>query len=361
MENNFEKELVDVLQQDVEIPDIVRRSLDNTYDMIKRKRKNNNRVFIRRGVAAAVCSILLVGSLLSNDTVRAVIKPFFNFGDKGVERVVDEGMIQQNNSSATDQNIRVTLDNYFYDSNKLGMSFKLNFNDKKILKGDIRSFGLQYRIKNGNGEYIHESVSDDKPLKGKNDIISSISSKNPIMDLKNGEVECDLVLESSKGSIPKLENTKVEVERVVIFYKKGNESAKIINGSWNLAIDNSKQIKIKEVEYVAVNNNSKIKILSAKASPTSFNVSFALDVIPTNSKTLEIQEMKLIGENGEVYNCTVQNIEVSGSKIIVSTNFSVSSLESNNKYKLSLSKIGEFKESNFNTITPDAEIELIKK
>lgn len=322
MEDKFEKELVNVMQKDIEIPLGVRKSLDNTYNVIiKKGRSRRKKLFTKRSVAVA-CSFLIVGVLLiSNETVRAVIKPFLNFGDKGIEKVVDEGLVQQNGSSAIDKNIKVTLDNYFYDSNKLGMSFKLNFDDKNILEGDIENIELNYRIKNGNGEYIDEHVSDEEPLKGNNDIISSISQKSPIIDVENGEVECNMVLESTKGEIPKLENADIEIESINIFYKQRSEEAKIIYGTWNLP----------------------------------------LDISPKNSKALENLEMKLASENGEVYNCNAWNIEEKNGKEIVTTNFSVSSLEDNSKYKLTLSKIGEYNGNDFNTLIPDTEIDLIQK
>lgn len=361
MANNFEKELENELQQDTVIPDVVRNSLDDTYRMIRKKKRNRNVLFLKRGVAAAVCSIILVGTLVSNETVRAFVKPFFNFGDKGIERAVDEGMTQQNIGSAKDQDISVALDSYFYDSNKLGMSFRLNFDDKKVLTDDISSVQLQYRIKNNDNVYVIEYVSDTMPLKGTNNIISSLSHKNPMLDFENGDIRYDVILESSKGMIPKLENATVEIESVVILIKEDDEDAKIINGSWNLALDISKQAEINEVEYAAVNNTSQVQILSAKASPTSFNLSFAMDVTSENSTSLEILEMKLMGEKGEVYNSSGYNIEIDGGKAIISTNFSVSSLENHDKYKLSLSKMGRFEGNDFDTLIPDTEIKLVRK
>lgn len=308
MEDKFEKDLADAMQSDIEITETVRKSLDDTYSIIRKKKRSRNLLFNRRWIAAAVCSALLTIALLSNETVRAVIKPFFNFGDKGIERAVDEEMLQQNKSSATDQNIRVTLDNLAYDSNKLGLSFKLKFEDKKILKGDIQKVGIEYRIKNGNGDYIIEVVNDDKQLKGKNNIKYSLTEDNSFLDFKNGDVRCNFLFESSKGRIPGLENAVIEVESVIIFYKKG--SLKKIDGSWNLSIDNNKQTKDKDVEYAAASNTSKVNILSAKATSTSFNISFALDITSGTGRSLEIQEMKLIGEKGEVYKCSVYNKEV---------------------------------------------------
>lgn len=371
MENNFEKELDNELQKETEIPTVVRNSLDNVYELIKHKSKK--KVLWKRGIVAACC-LVMVGTLLTNDSVIAMISPFFNFNDKGIERSVKEGLVQINSSSSVDKKIKISLDNYFYDSNKLGLSFKLKFDDIKLLKGDIVKIGLSYIIKNGNGEYIDENISHKKLKKGKENIIGLSNEINPIMDLKNGEVQYDVVLESSKGNIPKLENAIIEVESVNIFYKETyqdfyknvNDKLKAIDGAWSLAINN-KQEEIKYVEYESPNNKSKIEILSAKSSPTSFNIKFALNTIFKNNKLFSIESIKLVDEKGKEYKSNGWVLEEKDGKTIISTNLPVSSYENINKYKLIFSNIGECKIEEGQTfgvskqLMPDVEIELIKK
>ncbi|MFT5871940.1 MAG: hypothetical protein ACI8WT_000864 [Clostridium sp.] len=316
----------------------------------------------------------MVGTLLTNEKVKAMISPFLNFNDQGIERSVKEGLVQVNSSSAVDKNIKISLDSCFYDSNKMGISFKLKFDDIKLLKGDIEKIGLFYSIKNGDGEYITEFTSGEKPLKGKQNVIGSFSEKNPIMDLKNGEVQYDVVLESNKGNIPKLKDAVIEVESVNFFYKESyedffienNDNFKAIDGTWNLAISN-KQEQIKYVEYMAPSNKSKIEILSAKASPTSFNIKFAIDTIFKNSKLFFIENIKLVNEKGEEYESQGWDLEEKDGKTIISTNIPVSSYENVNKYKLIFSNIYEAileegqTSGGVKQVMPDVEIELIKK
>lgn len=121
MEDNFEKQLVNVLNREKEMPSLVRSSLDSTYDRIRTLPKKKNRSVLK--IAAVVCCIVIAGALFSNESVRAGIKTFFDFNDKGIEKAVDKGFINENGNSAYDNGITVTLDSYFADSNKIGFFY----------------------------------------------------------------------------------------------------------------------------------------------------------------------------------------------------------------------------------------------
>lgn len=336
MEDNFEKQLIKVLNEEKEIPSIVRMSLDSTYDRIRTLPKKKNKVVWK--IAAAVCCVVISGAMVTNESVRASLRTFFNFNDKGVEKAVNEGFINENSKSAYDNGIKVTLDSYFADSNKIGLSFKLKFDDSKILKG-IDKVSLDYRIKNGNGEYIEESIPDTKSLKGKNQYISSGSGSDSKIDLTNNEVQYDVILESNKGSIPKLENAVVEVETVK--FLKNDKKFKGIDGIWNLELNEGKSNAVNSVEYKVENNTSNIEIISAKSSPTSFNVTFAIDGKYINEKKFKPKNMKLIDENGKEYQSSGYSHESKDEKLIIATNFPLSSYDNVDKLKLIIESIGE--------------------
>lgn len=336
MEDNFEKQLNKLLNEEKEIPNVVRISLDSTYDRIRAMPKKKNRVVGK--IAAAVCCVVILGAMVTNESVRAGIKTFFNFNDRGVEKAINEGWINENSSSACDNGIKVTLDSYFADSNKIGLSVKLKFNDSKILKG-IDKVSLDYRIKNGDGQYIEEFIPDTKPLKGNNQYISNGSDKDSKIDLENDEVQYDVILESEQGSIPKLENAVVEVETVKFF--KNNKKVKDIDGIWNLELNGGKSNDINPVEYKVVNNTSKIEIISAKSSPTSFNITFSVDGECIDEKEFRSKDIKLIDENGKEYQSSGYRSELKNNKTIISTNFSLSSYEDLDKLKLVVPSMGE--------------------
>lgn len=338
MENNFEKQLIKVLNEEKEIPSKVRISLDTTYDRIRAISKKKNKA--RWKIAVAVCCVIISAAMLTNKSVRADIKSFFYFSDKGVERAVNKGFVNENSSSALNKGVKVTLDSYFVDSNKMGLSFKLKFDDSKILEEKIDRISLDYRIKNGNGDYIAEIIPDTKPLKGKSQYISSLSDKNSELDLTNNEVQYDVILESISGSIPKLENAVVEVEAVKIFYKS-SENFKSIDGRWDLKLSGEKSDTANSVEYKVESNKSAIEIISAKSRPTSFNVTFAVDEKYKDVDTFDGKNMKLVDEEGKEYLSNGYSIDLKDNKIIISTNFPLSSYENVNKFKLVIASIGE--------------------
>ena len=215
----------------------------------------------------------------------------------------------------------------------------MKFDDLKILKENVDKVSLDYRLKNGDGEYIEESIPDTKPLKGKNQYISSGSGGDSQIDLTNNEVQYDVILESNKGSIPKLENAVVEVETVKFF--KNDKKFKGIDGIWNLELNEGKSNAVNSVEYKVENNTSKIEIISAKSSPTSFNITFAVDGKYEDENTFAGENMKLIDENGKEYKFNGYGMDLKDNKTIISTNFSLSFYDNVDKLKLIISSIGE--------------------
>lgn len=336
MKDDFEKEIIKALNEEKEIPKEVRMSLDSTYDRIRTLPKKKNKAVLK--IAVAVCCIAILGTLFSSESVRASIKTFFKFNDKGVEKAVNEGYVNQNGNSAYDNGVNFTLNSYFVDSNKIGLSIKIKFDDSKTLK-EIDSVSLDYRIKNGNGEYIEEHIVDTKPLKGKNKYISSIKENNSGVDFVNNEVQYDVILESNKGEIPNLENAVIEVETVKLF--KNDKVINGIDGIWSLEFNKGKAISANPVEYKAKKNGSKIEIISAKSSPTSFNINLSVDGKYEDENTFCMENMKLIDQNGEEYICDGYSSEIKNNKTIISTNFPLSNFNNVDKLKLIIASIGE--------------------
>jgi cell division septal protein FtsQ len=174
VESNFEKDLTKVLNEEKEMPAVVREALDNTYRSIRSQSRNGWKVFMKRGIVAACC-LMIVGTIFTNKSVMADIKALFNFKDKAIDMAVNEGFTQQGTSFAADKNVKVALESYFWDSNKIGLSFKLKLNDAKLQDGDMDSIKLSYRIKNGDGKYLFDSD-------GKNDTISNSMRPKPVFD-----------------------------------------------------------------------------------------------------------------------------------------------------------------------------------
>lgn len=339
MKNNFEKEINQMMNEEKEIPVNVRQSLDQSYNMIRAKAKKKKVNFIWKRVATVACALIVTGVVLTNDQVMASINNFFHFGDEGVEQAVNNGFTQENNRAATDQDIKITLDHYFSDANKIGMRFQLAFEEPTVLK-NVEDISIDYRIKNGDGEYIEEFIPDTKPLKGENKYISGLEYHLPILDAKTGIIQFDVLMESHQGNIPALQNAMVEVESVNIFY--GTDKMKKIDGNWELPVTNYNKEKLdSSVQYTMQDADSIIQVSKATANPTSLNLLFSLDGIHED-ENMFAHGMKIIDEDGnEYYADSGFSMDIKNNVTVISTNFPITSYHNSEKLKLIIEGIGE--------------------
>ncbi len=337
MKNSFEKELNQMMSEQKEIPVKVRKSLDQSYDIIRAKSKKKKVNFIWKRVATAACALIVTGVVITNEHVMAGINEFFNFGDKGIEQAVNNGFIQEGDSSVTDQGIQITLDKHFSDANKLGLSFLLVFENPSILN-KVREVSMDYRLKNGDGEYIDEFIPDTKPSKSDNRYISGSEHQNPILDVKTGRIQYDVLSDSNEGLIPLLKDALIEVESVNVFYDTGG--FKKIDGNWKLSVSNkNKEESNSIIQYAMQDQSSVIQVSKANANPTSLNLTFSLAGIYENENTFT--DMKIVDEDGNEYGVTGFRMSTKNNKTIISTNFQITSYNNSKKLKLIVDGIGE--------------------
>lgn len=339
MKNNFEKELEQVINEKKEISIKVRKSIDQSYDQIRTKSKKKKENVVWKRVATAACALVITGVILTNEQVMAGINELFNFGDEGVEQAVNNGFILENNSVATDQDIKITLDNYLSDANKLGMSFQLVFEDATVLK-DMEDVSMDYRLKNGDGEYIQEFIPDTKPLKGENIYISGHEYHVSILDEKAGIVQFDVLMESNKGNIPTLKDAVVEVESINIF--KGVDEIKKVAGNWELTVTNHDNEKSTSVQYVMHDKSSTIQVSEATGNPTSLHVIFSLDGI-YDDENMFAHRMKIIDEDGNDYQTKGFEMSTQNGETTISTNFPITSYTNFETLTLTIEGIGKVK------------------
>jgi hypothetical protein len=342
MKNEFDKEFKQVMSKEKEMPMNVRKSLDSTYDTIQTQSKKKKNKLIWKQVTAAACALLIAGTVLANEQVRASINDLFSFGDKGIERAVTEGFAQENNSTATDQNVKVTLLHSFSDPNKVGMSFALDFENTKVLENGVTDVTMDFRLKNGDGVYIDEFIPDTKPLKGDNRYnVSGISLKNQVLDEKTGKTQLDIIIDSNKGTLPILKDAIVEIESINIFRGFEFSSLTKIDGKWDLKIVNQVAGKpISIIEYAMDDPSSIIQVTSAKANPTSFNLKFTVDKIYEDENPF-IFAMKIIDEKGKEYEAEGFNFDTRDNQTHISTNFPLTSYDHFAKLKFIIEDIGE--------------------
>lgn len=313
-------ELAGYLNEDQEIPPNVREKLDLTYDaiLIKSKKKKQRSIW-KATVLTAACTVLTAGILFSNENVKAGLSSFMNFDDNGILLALNKGFVEKPNSSSSTEDVRLKLVSYFSDSSKIGLNIEVT--DPSLIKGNVEEVSLDYRLKNGDGEYIAEAIVDTKPLKSNNKYLAGVEDKNLTINTKSGFAKYDVVLDSTQASFPKLDNAVLEVETVKVFYSDG--TLRKTEGHWNLALGENKQ-KFTPVKYIADDKNAEVKILSAAAYPTSLSVSFAYNPDKVDDHVF-YHNVKLIDNNGREYIATSFSVEKKKDQTILSTNFPISS------------------------------------
>ncbi|MEK3806196.1 DUF4179 domain-containing protein [Bacillus sp. FSL H8-0547] len=338
MNDHFENEMNRVMNKEKEIPVKVRQSLEQSYDLIRVKSKKKKARYIWKQAAAAACALLITGAVLSNEHVMAGVNEFFAFGDKGIEQAVNKGFVQENTSAAADQNITIVLAGQFSDKNKAGMSFQLTFEDPSILDR-AQEVTMDYRVKNGDGEYIAEFIPDTKVLKGTGSHPSLSDSQNSLMNKETGHIQYDVILESHKGQMPALKGAVVEIESVNVFY--GTDEMKKIDGKWELsAADSNKMSADSVVQYEVEGKSSAIHVSKAEANPTSLNLIFSLEG-EHEDENLFAHRTKLIDEEGNEYMADGFSMNRQNNKTVISANYPITSFNQSGKLKLIVGEIGE--------------------
>lgn len=312
MSNEFNDEFVK------EIPDHVRQRLDQTYEKIRFQSKKKKKHIIWMRMTAAACCLLIVGIASTSEPVKAAISGIFKFNDSGIEQAVNAGFAEETDQSATNENVRITLDSYFSDYNKIGFSFQLLFEDPTLLSGKVEWISLDVRLKNGDGEYIVEFIPDTKPLYGKSDYSVGVHVMNPIIEQKTGIAQFDTVFDSTEGNFPALSNAVIEVESINVQYANGE--FKKIDGEWNLPLNKAAK-PFEVVEYVA-RESDKIKIVKANGNPTSLSLTISIDGEPTETP---FAIMKVVDEQGIEYEAGSTNMTVKKGYTLISTTFPISS------------------------------------
>lgn len=337
MKTDFDKEFDLLMTEEREIPEEVRRRLDDTYEIIQTQAKRKQRTSTWKRLTAAACALFISGGLLTNEQVRANISSFFGMQDQGIDKALVEGFGEDNDNAVTDQDVTVTLQHNFADANKIGMSFQLTFADSSLLTDSLNEISMDYRLKNGDGEYISEFIPDTKELKGEAGYVAGHKEDFLIVDRKEGIVQYDVVVESSKGNLPVLKDAVIEIESIKLF----NEVRELqeIEGIWHLPFVNNNDV-ISTFDYVADDSQTGIEVVSAIASPTSLNMELIVERQELHSEGLF---MKVIDELGVEYESEGYHVQEVGDQFNVNVNFPMSAYHNATNLRLVIENVGEVK------------------
>lgn len=330
MSRNSQDELTINLNKDTNIPIKVRHSLDETYQtIVKQSKKRRGRVW--KGIAiAAACSVLLAGIVFTNEDVKAGVYSFMNFDDKGIQLALLKGFGEEPNSSTSSKDVSLKLARYFSDNSKIG--FNIEIKAPAFIRGNVEKVRLEYRLKNGDGEYISEYITDTKPLKSEGNIKypAALIEKSPIINTRSGTAEYDIVLDGTQANFPKLNHAVLEIETINVFNSNGD--LKSVDGNWKIPLGENTQ-KITPIIYTAKDKAAEIKVLSAISYPTSLSLTFAYDPKEVDDKVF-FNNVKLVDNKGKEYKATDFSMEKKQNQTIQTTNFPISSFADTKELRL---------------------------
>ncbi|MBK1812830.1 DUF4179 domain-containing protein [Clostridium sp. YIM B02505] len=326
MDNFLDNQIKIILNEDENIPEGVMNKINTSFEIIRQKEREakakKNRLRKRFSAVAAV--LLLVVGISSYKPVFAAVKEFlFGYGDKGVQRAVDNNYMQKlSNIFSESSAIRIEATDIVVDSNKLAINLKLNFKDASVIK-DKDNIMVTLALKDENGKSILKNMGGTEN--------SDLSKKD------SGETTVSIVLDSIEGNIPKSKNLHIEISTICLGKYNGTE--KRINGSWQLNIPvETKFIDVKTIKYKPIDNNNKLEVISAEAFPTGMVVKFRAK---NNGQEHIVNRAKLIGSNDKEYTIsgsTSMENQPDG-KVLVNTKFDATSFDDLDELKLKVESI----------------------
>lgn len=318
------------------VPNHIRKALDETYNDIRKKssiRKKKN--MVQRSIGAAV-ALIVIGVIATNENVQASFTQLFFSNDRGAQLAIDEGFVNDDRATISDESINITKDQHFYDGRKLGISLSILFDEWTQLQ-NVVDVTLDYRLVNGDGTYLLEMIPDTKPLKGDGLHYFQVGSEQSKLNNSEGSVKMELLFSAIGDEEFSINDSVLNIETVKLWYDDG--TFKSVDGEWNLSLSNMDQEHTGDpVQYKANGEDDAINIIKATAYPTSLFVQFEID----GDLSAEFLQINILNEYDEIYEMGGYQVKLTDEKTtVISGNFPLSVFEDLEEMTLQIVGIGE--------------------
>jgi len=308
MKKSLDDRLHEEMNREQEIPDIVQKALDRSYEEIRSKTtKKTKKRWSKPISAASACVVLASGVILSNDTAMAKLKAFLGFQeDAGIELASQNGEVQYVGASQSSQDITVTIENTFADAYRVGLQMEILPKNMDIK--DIYHVGIEYHLYDSAGKEIDSLVSDTKPLAP-----TAISASPYMNTLKENDqyMTLELLLESKEMAWPSLDNAQLVIETIHFYTEK--KGLVTINGEWPFTLT---PMKVITQSFEAEKAVEGIQLQSATLTNGSMHVSLMVDADISEDEN-QFFEWALTNEKGESFYARGANIELKDGKTVV--------------------------------------------
>ncbi|MGE7911275.1 DUF4179 domain-containing protein [Lysinibacillus xylanilyticus] len=307
MKKSLDDRLHEEMNREQEIPDIVQNAFDRSYTKIRSKsKKETKKRWLKPISAAAACTVLASGMILSNDTAIAKLKAFLGFEDAGIELASQNGEVQYSGVTQSSQDITVTLENTFADAYRVGVQMEIL--PKNIDINDIYNVNIEYRMYDSAGKEIDSHVSDTKPL------APTVISASPYMNTlkENGQsMIVELLLESKEMAWPSLDNAQLVIETIHFYTEK--KGIVTINGEWPFTLTPTKVVTQSFEAEKAVEG---IQLQSATLTNGSMHISLMVDADLYEDEN-QFFEWALSNEKGESFYARGASVKLKDGKTVV--------------------------------------------
>lgn len=294
---NFEEELKRTMNEETEMSGLVRERLDQVYDGIRKDGKTRRKSNWIPGVAAAAVIALCVVTL-SNEKVQASLKTLFG-GSAAVQIAEEHNFFNDTDEKASDQGITLQLTKVFADTGQIGFQINGQVEEPQLLSG-VENIYFEYYIKNEDGDYVIDSLGDEKyPVKSSNPYEISSSNETVVScDDESGTFTLQAILESPRGLIPDLDHSQIEIV-AVRFAEASGETSVSVEGQWVMPFHPDSETKaVEPVVYQVDEVTGDIRDLTAEADATGLRIAFSCD---RDSEALELLRIIVIDSEGKEY------------------------------------------------------------
>lgn len=336
MKQPFEKEFDQWMTQRKPVSSLSRQKFDAAYRKIRQTQAVDVQKKSWQTLVIAAMGLIVIGAVLTSPPVIAKLQDLLGFNSEWKEGL-ESNLVKDNQRSVTNQGVTLSLRDNMSTSDLLGFSYQMDFADKKSIDG-AREINFDYRIKNGDGDYLMEVIPDTKVLKGTNSLRLKQIVEEGGIDESAGLYKGTIQLISNGQALPLLKSGFLEVETIRIFYRDGE--IKELDGQWHLPLeDGDKNSGESSVPYVVKSGDSQIDILDAKLSGTMFTVRFS--VKGKSEIDLESQRFHLTDENGQVYRNPSYNLNLKEGKPVIDASLPLTNKTQGELVTLVLEGVGE--------------------
>lgn len=296
---DLDKEIKNRVSRNEEIPESVKTKTRLAYKEIRAMHKYNKKAGKKKWIVVA--GILVATGITLQTPLLADIKALFFEGNyKGVESAIDKGHLQSVEGAVSESNgITIEVTEALIDPTIIHLRLILRAEDPKLLqkfKYDQHTiqFVDQFNITDDQGRVIQE-IHDEGVYapshineQGKEvRLLSSSTEQVSTNKLNEGEIQIDMILNSSEGNYKDIKGLILQSNQLNNF-----------SGSWVLNVTfPSEMTETQETTYEVSKPNSQIELTSAIAMKTGVKIDCIIKV-PVDENVVN---GKIVGEDGTVF------------------------------------------------------------